>query len=251
MTPMSEESARPVCPVCDVAESTFYKDWKGMRLYACGGCGTVYMFPMPTVEDVEALYADAYGGATEGYFSKVDKKMKRSRGRMRSLKKLVTGRRFLDVGSNGGFMAEAAREAGFEATGVEIDPVSVAYARANYPANAFFCGPVEDFMSEAHEGFDLIYSSEVIEHVFDPNAFVGAIARLLHPGGVFFVTTPDISHWRRPKNVEDWDAFCPPSHCLYFNPGSLAGLLERHGLVVEGKKWAFKPGIKMWARKPA
>lgn len=222
-----------------------------MHLRTCHGCGTVHMWPMPTLEDIKALYADAYDGASESYFAKVDKKMKRSRGRIGALKKLTSGRRFLDVGSNGGFMVEAAREAGFDATGVEIDPVSVEYARTHYGANTYFCGPVEDFVPEDGQGFDLIYSSEVIEHVLDPNSFVAAMARLLNPGGVVFITTPDISHWRRPKDIEKWDAFCPPSHCLYFTPASLAGLLQRHGLVVDGKKWAFKPGIKMWARKPA
>jgi hypothetical protein len=71
------------------------------------------------------------------------------------------------------------------------------------------------------------------------------VAGLLQPGGVFFVTTPDISHWRRPRDLPAWDAFCPPSHCIYFNPDSLRLLLERHGLRVVRRRLAFKPGIKL------
>ena len=47
---------------------------------------------------------------------------------------------FLDIGSNGGFMVEAAREKGFLATGVEIDSVSVEYAQEHYPENSYFTG---------------------------------------------------------------------------------------------------------------
>ena len=47
-----------------------------------------------------------------------------------------------------------------------------------------------------------------------------------------------------------WDAFCPPAHCLYFNPASLIGLLARHGLELLRRRLAFKPGIKLFLRKP-
>lgn len=76
-----------------------------------------------------------------------------------------------------------------------------------------------------------------------------AIAGLLRPGGLFFVTTPDISHWRRPRNLASWDGFNPPAHCIYFNPRSLTELLARHGLAVIEQRPAFKPGIKLLARK--
>jgi len=95
----------------------------------------------------------------------------------------------------------------------------------------------------------LIYSSEVIEHVPEVQRFVATTARLLKPGGYYFVTTPDITHWRRPRNLVDWDGFCPPSHCIYFNPKSLRGLLERHGLKVIRTRFPLKPGIKMLCRK--
>jgi 2-polyprenyl-6-hydroxyphenyl methylase/3-demethylubiquinone-9 3-methyltransferase len=38
--------------------------------------------------------------------------------------------------------------------------------------------------------FDLVWSTEVIEHVFDIAAFLAEVERVLKPGGTFILTTP-------------------------------------------------------------
>lgn len=173
----------------------------------------MFMPPLPTAEEVTGIYDDSDDGASTGYFAKVDKKIRRSRPRTRYLSRFVQGGAFLDIGCNGGFMVEAARERGFDAHGLDIDGVSIAYARRHYPNNAFFHGMIESFAA-APEAlvFDFVFCSEGIEHLPDVPGFAGAVAVLLRPGGVFFVTTPNISHWRRPRDLPAWDAFCPPSH---------------------------------------
>ena len=109
--------------------------------------------------------------------------------------------------------------------------------------NRFAEGP------DRFEAFDVVYCSEVIEHAPDANRFAASLASLLRPGGVLYLTTPDISHWRRPREMGRWDAYTPPEHCLYFTPVSLARLLDRHGLGVVRRRFAWKPGIKVFARK--
>jgi 2-polyprenyl-3-methyl-5-hydroxy-6-metoxy-1,4-benzoquinol methylase len=219
-------------------------------MYDCGRCGTAFMALLPAPATAAASYDDSYDRATTGYFAKVEKKMRRSRGRLRQLARYVAGGRFLDVGCNGGFMVEAARERGFEAWGVEVDAVSVAYALGHYPGNRYFHGTVQEFAREAPK-FDLVYCSEVIEHVPDVQDFVAALASVTRPGGVLFVTTPDISHWRRPRRLEMWNAFNPPSHCILFTPRGLRHLLEAHGFAVVRRKLAWKPGIKFICRRVA
>ena len=234
--------------MCEGEQSEPFVVADGHTLLRCLHCGTVYVHPLPTPELSKALHTDAYDGAQSGYFAKVDTKMRRSRHRLRLLRKYVSGRRFLDVGCSGGFMVEAAREAGYEATGIDIDAVSIDYARQHYPENAFFNRTVEEFQQSYKEQFDLIYCSEVIEHVPQPRAFVKAIADLLAPEGILFITTPDISHWRVPKDIRTWIGFAPPAHCVYFTPGSLIGLIEEFGIRVIRRRWAFKPGIKLIGR---
>lgn len=241
---LSNETAGPACPVCRTVECRDFFTHKGLDLYACEHCATVFLYPPPTDDEIADIYHDLYQGASIGYFAKAEKKLRRSGGRMRYLSRYVASGSFLDIGCNGGFMVEAAREYGFNAYGLDLDSVSILYARQHYPKNRYFHGTVEAFSADAPQ-FDLAYCSEVIEHVPDVQSFISSISRLVRPGGVLFITTPDISHWRRPRDLPSWDGFKPPKHCVYLNRGSLRLLMEGHGFRVIRCRLAFKPGIKM------
>ena len=237
------------CQICGNDNPSSFASKDGHQLQQCPACLFVYLDPMPDISEFSTLYADAYEGSTVGYFTKAEKKLRRSRRRLADIRSRVSGGRFLDIGCNGGFAMQAARESGFTALGIDLDPVSLSYARKHFPHNQYFHGRVEDYKSE--DLFDVVYCSEVIEHVGDANRFLAATAQLMKPGALLYLTTPDISHWRRPSNLHRWDAFCPPAHCLYFNPENLTTLLARHGLQVIKRHWAWKPGIKFYARRNA
>ncbi len=251
--PISSDSpgGRP-CPLCAAPEPAHFISHQGHELYRCRECALVYLDPAPSPADISRLYGDTYSGATESYFTKVERKMWRSRVRVRRMARMlggdVAGKNFLDVGANGGFMAEAARQAGFNAFGVEPDGPAVDYARRHFPGNTFTRGTLED-ADFGHRRFDAVYCSEVIEHAADCHRFAAALARVMRPQGLLYLTTPDIGHWRVPRDVRRWDAFCPPAHCLFFNPGNLARLLNRHGFRVVHKLFALKPGIRLLARR--
>ncbi len=247
------------CPACgDKARTRRFADGT-FTLWICKGCNLGYCDPLPDRARLEEAYTDAYAGATEGYFSKVDRKLARSRGRVRHMARYLNptipknAARFLDVGCNGGFMVQAAVERGFAAHGLDPDPVSIAYAKAHYPKGHFTHSFLEDFQARAglqsDERFDAIYCSEVIEHAPDPNAFAAALASLAAPGAVLYLTTPDLGHLMVPKNLAKWDAYCPPDHCLYFSRTSLGALLSRHGFTPMAFRLAIKPGIKILARR--
>ena len=70
------------CQVCDLTERRLFIVYDGRELFRCAVCGLVYLDPMPTAEEIAALYTDAYGGASDGYFRKVPAKMRRSRRRV-------------------------------------------------------------------------------------------------------------------------------------------------------------------------
>jgi SAM-dependent methyltransferase len=220
-----------------------------MPLHRCGGCASVFMDPMPSDEARQDMYTDPYQGATSGYYVKKDKKLRRARKRARILDSYNIGAKtFLEVGSSAGFMVEAMRERGYKATGVEPDAPGVAYAQKTFPENTFINGFLEH-IADRLDAYDAVYCSEVIEHVPAPDPFVAAIARHMKPGAVFNVTTPDVMHWNKPKDITQWNKFCPPSHCIYFSPAGLRGLLEKHGLQVFRHRFNWKAGIQMYARK--
>jgi SAM-dependent methyltransferase len=222
------------------------------ELFECE-CSMIFMDPPPTAETLGAIYDSNYSG-TPYYLAKAGKKMYRMRHRARLIERAVRSNhlnkplRFLDIGCSAGFMVEAARERGFEAVGVEPDHIAVEYARTHFPNNTYFTGLLETVDLGSHR-FDVVYCSEVIEHSADCNAFMTRLAQVMNDGGLLYLTTPDISHWRRPRDVTKWDGFRPPGHCLFFSPATLENLLKRHGFTVLRRSFALKPGIKLFAQK--
>ncbi len=234
-----------ICPVCEAVENQFFISYRGMDILECEKCELIFMAEMPSSSDIEATYVDAGELDLVSVHKKAAKKMRRLRRRARTLARYAPQRgRFLDVGSGAGFMTEAMRDLGFEAHGVEPDPALVAYAREHYRKNTYYCTFMEEF-DAGGLNFSSVYCSEVIEHSADVNRFIDAIHRVMEPGGVLYLTTPDISHWRRPRDVIRWDGFNPPIHCVYFNPVALARFLEKHGFRILRRRLAFKPGIKV------
>lgn len=239
------------CQICAATEchpfaTVRHPRFGQLTLWQCAVCGFVYLDPMPSADALAAQYDS---NTSDGYFAKVARKLARSKRRLRRLNKFVTSGRLLDVGCNGGFMVEAARRAGFESVGIDPDPASIEWAQSKFPDNTFQRATLSDFAATKPDPFTAIYCSEVIEHAPDCNAFMDAVTGLMQSESVLYLTTPDLDHWRRPDDLDAWDAFKPPEHCLYFNAANLIQLLERHGLTVVHRAIAFKPGIKVIARK--
>ena len=121
--------------------------------------------------------------------------------------------RILDLGCGRGWLANLASGYG-DCTGVE--PVSgvVAYARKLFPHVRFYSGTADTLLREpAFTPFDVVLSSEVIEHVPRPEQaeFVRVLRRLIKPQGHVIITTPRrevFDLWQKiaPPNqpVEDW-----------------------------------------------
>ena len=104
----------------------------------------------------------------------------------------LTGLRILDVGCGGGLLAEPMSQLGATMTGIDVTEATIMAAnehakQANLDID-YLCTTAEDLASTGTT-FDVIYASEVIEHVADRGLFVKAIAGMLDPKGLVIVTT--------------------------------------------------------------
>jgi 2-polyprenyl-3-methyl-5-hydroxy-6-metoxy-1,4-benzoquinol methylase len=217
----TEVSARH-CPACDASAARSKGQKKGFDMLSCKACGTLYTANVPgnLLEHYYDEYYDEEHLALPAFI-------------VQRLDEIVAGfksyrqtNRFLDIGSGGGSLLEAARRAGWTAEGVEVSRTAVEHVRtlgfkvhwgelagANYPASHF----------------DVVTASEVIEHVADPQAMLNEIARILRPGGVLWATTP---HGRgvsaRALGLQ-WEAVIPPNHLQLFSTKGVKTLLDKAG----------------------
>ena len=104
----------------------------------------------------------------------------------------LTGLRILDIGCGGGLLAEPMARLGATMNGIDVTEAAIMAAtthakQAGLDINYRCCTAEE--MASTGASFDVIYASEVIEHVANRSLFVKAIANMLNPKGVVIVTT--------------------------------------------------------------
>ena len=104
----------------------------------------------------------------------------------------LTGLRILDIGCGGGLLSEPMARLGATMTGIDVTETAI-MAAATHTRQAgldidYHCCTAEE-MASSGASFDVIYASEVIEHVANRSLFVTAIASMLDPKGVVVVTT--------------------------------------------------------------
>jgi len=104
----------------------------------------------------------------------------------------LTGLRILDIGCGGGLLAEPMARLGGSVTGTDVTEAAITAAALHASQNGldidYQCCTAETLAGSGAR-FDVIYASEVIEHVADRGLFIEAIARMLQPQGVVIITT--------------------------------------------------------------
>lgn len=104
---------------------------------------------------------------------------------------MVAGKRTLDVGCGLGFFSRRLKERGADVTACDLGPSLVERTRQLVGCD----GVVADVMQLSHyfppEAFDLVVSSECIEHTPDPRQALLQMAAVVRPGGFLAVSTPN------------------------------------------------------------
>jgi 2-polyprenyl-3-methyl-5-hydroxy-6-metoxy-1,4-benzoquinol methylase len=233
------------CIVCRGEEFTFLTRDGNLDWETCAGCQFVRTRQEFSLDDVASIENEVVGRHyVQDYRRKFNSKMRRSRRRAARLRRRAHGEDFLDVGSNFGFMVEAAERVGFRAVGVEPNRVLVTAAREQFPGRTYLAGLLEE-QNFGLRRFDVVYCSEVIEHTIDPREFLEQIAAVMRPGGLLYLTTPHIREYRS----RNYAPMGGPGHKLYFNEENINRLLRECGFASVHQDFTFFRGIKLWAER--
>ncbi len=89
----------------------------------------------------------------------------------------------------------------------KIEPV-IDGLRKKYPSEKFLSGNIPPLTQFSDNSFDRIFSFQVIEHIEDDHLFLSEINRVLKPGGVALMTTPNrpLSLSRNPWHIREYTA---------------------------------------------
>lgn len=104
-------------------------------------------------------------------------------------RELERGEALLDLGCGRGLFLAVAWKAGVQAIGVDVDPEALEEAGRAYPgADLRLAG--DGTIPLADSSVDVVWASEVLEHVADTAALLSEVRRVLRSGGRLLATTP-------------------------------------------------------------
>jgi 2-polyprenyl-3-methyl-5-hydroxy-6-metoxy-1,4-benzoquinol methylase len=235
------------------------------RLYLCDECGSGYLDPRPTPGTLELAYRRYYTHTDDEQELGPLRRMRRALAngyhnarfgtrrephlgvgawlahvipgeraildaQARHLARAKPGQTLLDVGCGDGYFLRFATEMGWKAEGVEPDPHAVKVARSR---GLLVHEGSPERLTDREMAYDVITLNHVIEHVHDPRNLLAVCFRLLRPGGLIWVETPNLQAVGHLRYGPDWRDLDPPRHLILFNWDSLRAVLKKTGFTME------------------
>jgi SAM-dependent methyltransferase len=175
------------------------------------------------------------------------------------LARIPTGSAVLDIGCGSGAWLERLADQGFtDLLGLDIDTAQFKSSRARgLQANLDF-----DELGLESQSFALITAIELIEHLENPGRLFLHATRLLSPGGVLLLTTPNIEstlarmRFLLTGKLKQFDDKGDQTHVYPVLSTCLERVVRRYGLAIESR-WGYpedggsvssRPATKMMAR---
>jgi 2-polyprenyl-6-hydroxyphenyl methylase/3-demethylubiquinone-9 3-methyltransferase len=140
----------------------------------------------------------------------------------------LDGLALLDIGTGGGLVAEPMVRLGAQVTGIDPSAKNIGIAGAHAAAMGLeitYRAASAERLAEEGAGFDIVLALEVVEHVADLGAFMGAASQLVRPGGICITATLNrtarayalaiigaeyVMAWL-PRGTHDWNKFVTPA----------------------------------------
>lgn len=193
----------------------------------CRICGVVAVDPQPTAESAQQAYtAEGYGFARSHRADIFLGGIPYSTRVLAEIETRAGKGTLLDVGCATGEFLLTARARGWAVHGIEVSPHAAAVAHQRGLRVSI------GTLAQAHlapNSFDAVTMLDVIEHVSDPLEELKTVHRLLRPGGVLCLETPNWNSVYRHLLGRRWAAMQPRLHLFHFDAPAVQGMLRRAG----------------------
>jgi SAM-dependent methyltransferase len=207
----------------------------------CGDCGLMRLDPPPAPDKLGRYYPDLYwfspdqtaAGRLEEAYRRlvlrdhvlfVDRALRATRAQGP----------LLDVGCGGGLFLRLMRGRGFRVVGLDFSAQAAAVAWRQQGAPAV-CAMLEraPFRPASLAGLTMFH---VLEHLYDPRAYLMAARELLAPDGRLVVQVPNAACWQFRILGRAWNGIDVPRHLFDFRARDLERLLESCGFETVRRK---------------
>lgn len=207
------------CRICgDVITA---RGWDGGE---CPGCGSVSVITLPTEEQLHTYYQTEfnkhYTGGGESGGSNLMRYAKRY---LQIVQRHVQAGRLIDVGSSKSPFPNLAAEAGFDVTVMDYTRPDGLDSRIQFSEGNL---NTEQILCDHKEAYDVVTSWAVLEHVRQPDMAARILAGMCRPGGMIFLSTPEIGTFITQNALGRSGWFKPPMHLHLISPAGIKLLFE-------------------------
>ena len=229
-------------PLVHGSDRLYHTTTRQFDVVRCGDCGMLRLDPQPSPDELRRYYPDNYWFAPDSSAaSRMEEAWRRLvlRDHVRFVTQALRSSKangpLLDVGCGGGLFLGMMRERGHCVVGLDFsrEAASVAWRRQQVPTLVaeFGSAPLCD------RAFAAITMFHVMEHLYDPGAYVSAARELLAPDGRLIIQVPNAASWQCRLLGSAWNGMDVPRHLFDFRDSDLQKLLERAGFEVVRRKY--------------
>ncbi len=118
----------------------------------------------------------------------------------------------------------------YQVVGTDINPYALEAARRNVPQAQFLEQSAEDLGAFPDASFQILIAKHVVEHLREPEKGIAEMSRVLAPGGLLVLATPNLDSPMRSRKKEKWIGYQDKTHISLKTPAEWLELLEKHGL---------------------
>ncbi|MBK7377413.1 MAG: class I SAM-dependent methyltransferase [Ignavibacteriales bacterium] len=231
------------CPLCNSEKlKILFKQWN-INYHKCNNCGFVFSNPRLTDNGAYIWYnSDYYNAAmkTEHYLAENISKYYSISLNEKHFNKFIElfkefdfskDTRIADIGCGSGAVLHRLKdELGFTKTnGFDLNNSNIDFARR---FRNIEIENVDVYDMGGEQLYDIVITTENIEHVSDPQKYLKQIQKIIKPGGYLLLTTPHNDKLATKLMGLSGDHFCAPNHQNYFNSINLTNLLNQYKFSV-------------------
>ena len=228
------------CPLCSVTERRGLAERNGWQIVECARCKMVFIGNEIGYAEQknEHDWLDDYPKEMERrkqkhpvllFLSRYTRRLRPETNArlLKQARRWKVGGKLVDFGCGDASFIERASQY-FEVTGIELSARLAAMSRSRMPGGRILEGPVTQVAARElpESSFDMVTQFGYIEHEWQPLEGLRSAYRLLKPGGITLIKTPNYASWNQRIMGLDWCGFHIPAHCNYFTPQTLAKMLR-------------------------
>ncbi len=214
------------CPICKSKKISFFAYKDHYKFFRCNNCKVIFLYERPSSQKINDYYTEHF--SYKNGLANEEVIRKRSATILNKIKGIFpNAKNVCDVGSGFGFFLDEAKKENYSVIGIEPSVKLAKITRKKYYVLVYAKG-LHDYIKNVHSQFDVVTCIHVIEHVKNPKKFVADLWKLVKPGGILYIETPNSDSHLLYAEQKYYTFLIPPEHLWVFSWMSIKTMLPQN-----------------------